>query len=69
MDIDYSSLIGGGAIVALLITIVFWVIGLFVFYLITRAAVAGGLRSHQFWMEKNRPGHPGQHAQQVAPPQ
>ena len=69
MNYDPSALIGGGAIVALLVSIVVWIISLVVFYLITRAAVAGGLRSHQLWMEKNRPGHVGQHAQKVTPPQ
>lgn len=69
MDFDPSALIGGGAIVAVIVTLVFWVISLFVFYLVTRAAVAGGLRSHQLWMERNRPGRAGQPAPEVATPQ
>ena len=69
MNFDYSSLLGTGLLLTLVVSAVAWIVGLVVFYLVTRAAVSHGLRSHQIWMEKHRPGHTGQHSQEVAPPQ
>lgn len=63
MNIDPSALLGTGALLAVIISAIAWIIGLVVFYLVTKAAVAHGLRSHQLWMEKHRPEHPGHHAQ------
>jgi multisubunit Na+/H+ antiporter MnhG subunit len=63
MDFDWSSLLGAGALLAIVIPILVSLIGFVILYLIVRAAVRGGLRDHQRWMEKNQPAHlPGHHA-------
>jgi hypothetical protein len=68
MNFDYSSLLGTGAILALIVSVIVWGLSLLVFYLVTRAAVSGGLRTHQLWMEKRTAQQPSQQ-QQITPPQ
>lgn len=69
MDFDPSALLGTGALLAVIISVIAWIVGLLVFYLVTKAAVAHGLRSHQLWMEKHRPDHAGRHHPAPTPPE
>ena len=67
MNIDWSSLLGAGALLAIVIPVLLTIISFVILYLVVRAAVRGGLRDHQHWLEKNRPTHaPGQHSLPVA---
>lgn len=63
MNIDWSSLLGAGALLAIVIPVLVSIVGFVILYLVVRAAVRGGLRDHQRWMDKNQPVHPpGHHA-------
>jgi uncharacterized membrane protein len=62
-----NGLLGFTLFGTILIPILASCIGLLLLYGVVRVAVARGLRDHQLWMEKHRPGLADQHTPGMPP--